>query len=166
MVEVIQTLQEFNIERLALVQSGLTTLLIWAVLNILLSFVGQAYSEGFKRQFFLMNGYWNIVNMALAIFGLVSTPPIRELTLLKTVEAQFNLERLLLFNSGLDIGYVILGFFLIQKSLKPSSKMAQLKGYGFSIILQGSWLFVFDLTFFYFLYDHGLHLNRFFKQCI
>jgi len=69
---------------------------------------------------------------------------------LKTVEAQFNLERLLLFNSGLDIGYVILGFFLIQKSLKPSSKMAQLKGYGFSIILQGSWLFVFDLTFFTF----------------
>jgi hypothetical protein len=159
-------LQIFNIERIDLVQQGLLCLLIWATLNVVLSLITQAYTTGILQHFFRMNIFWNIVNLGLAVYGLVNQPTINDLSFLATVNAQFSLEKILLFNGGLDIGYIMLGFLILQKSLSTTSKAQLLKGYGYSIIIQGSWLFVFDLSFYYFLYKHGLHLNTFFGQCV
>jgi len=49
-------------------------------------------------------------------------------------------------NTGLDVGYMLGGLYLIERSKNAEKKPERLKGFGKSIILQGAFLFAFDLT--------------------
>jgi len=112
-----------------------------------------------------MNVYWNLVNLALSLFGIFSQKEqVEDMLLVQTIEAQFSLEKVLLFNGGLDVGYVFLGLWLVQKSLEVSKNQERLRGYGYSIIVQGLWLFLFDLTFYAFLNSHGNLLLALIKE--
>ncbi|MCB0846751.1 MAG: hypothetical protein KDE26_26060, partial [Bacteroidetes bacterium] len=67
----------------------------------------------------------------------------------KTVKAQNQIEKILLFNAGLDLAYIASGAYLIERSkTNPANagRAEQFNGYGQSLILQGGFLFVFDLT--------------------
>ena len=48
-----------------------------------------------------------------------------------------------LFNAGLDVGYMATGAYLWERGIRKDSR--GLKGYGQSLILQGGFLFTFDL---------------------
>jgi len=63
------------------------------------------------------------------------------LSFAESVREQVNIEKILLLNAGLDIAYITAGLFLLEKQ-NADKKM---KGYGRSVILQGSFLLAFDV---------------------
>jgi len=60
----------------------------------------------------------------------------------------------LLINAGLDVAYLGSGFLLRYLSTRYDSRSDLLKGYGNSLILQGAFLLVFDLSFWQVLNHH------------
>ncbi len=67
---------------------------------------------------------------------------------------QLKTEKILLINAGLDAAYIGSGFLLRHLSSKSETRSDLLKGYGNSLILQGAFLMVFDLTFWQVLGHH------------
>ena len=97
-----------------------------------------------------MNFFWNTVNITIAGFALYSNfgndifSQSSETILLN----HKNTEKLLLVNSALDFGYIGAGFLLKHFATKNINRESILKGYGNSLILQGSFLLVFDAIFY------------------
>lgn len=96
-----------------------------------------------------MNALWNTVNLGIAGFGYYSafkTDP-ASFDLYQTISEQHKIQKVLLFNAGLDIGYMATGLYLRERAKNTSNaeKALKFKGWGKSIILQGGFLFVFDV---------------------
>ena len=145
------TLEQFNNNRNVLNRQAMLTLGGWAMANIMgNSALYLNANAGHRKYFYQMNAAWNAINLAIAGFGYYgSIHPDTNLTLFESLREQSNLENILLFNAGLDIGYIMTGFFLIEKSKTSDKHQARWKGYGQSLILQGGFLFVFDVVVFY-----------------
>jgi hypothetical protein len=145
------TLEQFNNNRNVLNHQAMLTLGGWAMANIIGNSALYFNSDaGHRKPFYQMNAAWNVVNLAIAGFGYYgSIHPDTNLTLFESLREQSNLENILLFNAGLDIGYIMTGFFLIEKSKTSDKHQARWKGYGQSLTLQGGFLFVFDAVVFY-----------------
>ena len=132
-----------------LVSRGLAVLAAWALINLVVSgyflFRADRHHEGYY--FHSMNIGWGAVNAALAGWGLLhlqfSAPAGLELA--EIFRRQLFNENLFLFNAGLDVAYVMTGFYLRAKAaglgqLHP----ARLHGFGRSLWIQGGFLLVFD----------------------
>jgi hypothetical protein len=94
-----------------------------------------------------MNVFWNVVNMGIATFGYfgaVNSP--LDLGLERTVEEYRSFGRILGINAALDVGYVMVGAFLKNRGKNSNTHSERLIGYGNSLMLQGSFLFVFDIA--------------------
>ncbi len=141
----------FNARRLQLNQRGMAVLGTWAVGNIVSGFaLRKGTTDDSERYFHEMNAYWNVVNLALAGASLWQgrRAPVA-LSLTQTVQKHYNIRQLLLFNAGLDVGYMAAGAYLKERGQRPEkSAAAKWIGYGQSILLQGAFLFVFDLVLF------------------
>lgn len=70
------------------------------------------------------------------------------------------IEKIYLFNAGLDVAYIAGGFYLREKANSNISKYDRYKGYGKSIILQGSGLFLFDGIMYIIHQYHGMKLYK------
>ncbi len=131
-------------------RSGMLTLGSWAVANIASGFIVAGQSSGVTRYAWQMNAYWNFVNLGLAGMGYIRA--LREsrksFSLLDNYEAQNSLEKIYLFNFGLDLGYIGGGLYLRERGLNSSNlkDSYQLRGYGTSIIIQGGFLLLMDAT--------------------
>lgn len=120
----------------------------WALLNIGSGLALQGSATGSTKSFHRMNALWNTVNLGIAGFGYLS--------LLKADAAGWDLttslsehrkfQQLLLFNTGLDVGYVLGGLYLTERAKRPDADADRLRGFGNSIMLQGAFLFAFDLV--------------------
>ncbi len=123
---------------------GMWTLGGWAVANFILG--GSLYFiDPAHQAFHEMNVFWNTVNAGLAVSALISSyrsnaPE----TLAAEIRAQHRLEKTLLVNAGLDVGYIMTGFFLRQYAENVAEP--RFAGWGSSLILQGGFLFVFDVV--------------------
>lgn len=135
-------------------RSGMATLGAWALGNIAIGAVGRASSKGVAKYFHEMNAAWNIINLGIASFGYIgSVSPDLNLSLTEAIKQQKSMESFLLFNAGLDIGYMAIGLYLKERSKNASNNPLRLRGYGNSLLLQGAFLFLFDLTLYYFQSD-------------
>jgi hypothetical protein len=131
-------------------KNGMLVLGSWAVGNILVGGIGRTKSNGEAKYFHEMNAAWNMINLSIAGFGLYNSFNFDPL--LNTSQAileQKKIENFLLFNAGLDIAYLGIGFYLKERA-KTSKYSERLIGYGNSLLLQGAFLFLFDLTLYYF----------------
>ncbi|PWN05422.1 DUF6992 family protein [Rhodohalobacter mucosus] len=138
-------LVEINRERVGLNTGGMAVLGGWAVSNLLIGTVGMTRTGGSVRYFHQMNAAWNTVNLAIAGFGYYGLKnQSLDLTLAETISEYHTFEKILLFNAGLDVGYMALGAFLWERGLRKESE--RLTGYGQSLILQGGFLFSFDVV--------------------
>jgi len=140
-------LDQFNHNRNQINKYAMITLGSWAVGNMVLN--GELYRSGEKdrKYFYQMNIAWNTVNLAIAGFGLYGAlNPDRTLTLLESIQQQSNIEKILLFNAGLDVGYIMTGFYLKERAKNTLKHQDRFKGYGNSLVLQGGFLLLFDLT--------------------
>jgi hypothetical protein len=143
------TLDGFNAQRLRTNRAGMGVLGGWAVANIGFSGVQYFRTEGVSKGFHQMNVMWNLVNLGLAVPGFFGSAPGSGdgLSLAETVAEHQKIEKILLFNTGLDVGYVMAGFFLRERSQRPNiNKPDRMRGWGNSLLLQGGFLFAFDLT--------------------
>ncbi len=128
----------------------------WAVANIAYAPIAAANSKGETRYFHQMNGYWNLINLGLSGMGIVSSlkydPSAKNLR--NSINEHYQLEKTLLFNAGLDLGYIAGGLYLQERALNVTNRQNMLKGFGKSIVLQGAFLFVFDMSFYLYLKSH------------
>ncbi len=145
-----QDLNQFNVERLKSTKNGLVVLGSWATANIAINPFLADRSTGSQRYFHEMNIYWNIVNLGISGLGIlkISKTKPSEFDLSSTMREQIKLEKSLLFNSGLDLAYIATGLYMIERSRNAGGDDDRLKGFGRSLVLQGSFLFLFDLTFY------------------
>lgn len=146
-----QELQQFNQTRLQINKTGMLTLGSWALGNIGTAALLLGKSSGSNKYFYQMNLYWNVVNLTLAGFGYhgAVSSNAGSYNLFNSIKEQYSMEKILLFNAGLDIGYILGGLYLSERSKNNPSRADMLKGFGQSIIFQGSFLFLFDLSMYF-----------------
>lgn len=148
-------LTSYNQQRLQITRIGMLTLGGWAAGNMAVSGALLGKSSDHRHYFHQMNVFWNVVNLGLAGFGYyqAATSDPAAFTLSESIKEQFGIEKLLLFNAGLDVAYLASGFYLIERSYRETKRATQLKGYGHSIILQGGFLLVFDTAMYFILHQ-------------
>ena len=139
--------RQTNISRISM-----TSLNGWAISNIAIGSLAFDGAQGKDRYFHQMNVFWNVVNLSIGIPGLIKTYKDRPTDFESTYKYQKKLENVYLFNMGLDLGYVASGWALDNFGKTRTGDLGdRFKGYGNSLVLQGSYLFVHDLIL-YFLY--------------
>ena len=137
-------LEQINRDRIHLNSNGMFVLGGWAITNIAIGSIGMTQTGGRTKYFHQMSAAWNTVNLGIAglgYYGLRNSSP--GLSLSETISEFQNFENILLFNAGLDIGYMAIGAYLWERGLRKESN--RLVGYGQSMILQGGFLFTFDV---------------------
>ena len=137
----------------------------YAVANFAISGVGYFSSEDeYSRRFHEMNVMWNTVNMGLALPGYIKArrggQPMTRAEMLK---AQKKTESIFLINDVLDLGYIATGIWMREVAPNQLDQEDLFKGYGNSLILQGSFLLAFDAVAYYIHQNHGKKLLGFEK---
>jgi len=149
----------FHQSRMNINESAMLVLGTWAAGNILIGTYGNFKANGEAKYFHQFNAMWNVVNLGIAAFGYLnavnSDPTL--VTNLEILNDYNSLQRFLLLNAGLDIAYIMTGFYLKEKS-KSSSNSERLRGYGNSLLLQGGFLLLFDVTL-YFIHQSNANIN-------
>ena len=122
-------------------------LLIWSALSGLVSvltfFSDNPFLRGLGIQFFA----WGVIDGAIAVFGARASAK-KKLNVQGLGSAEFEakealwLSRILWVNTGLDVLYILGGIWLMQ-TWGANSPLWQ--GHGVGIIIQGGFLFLFDL---------------------
>lgn len=156
-------LLDYNTSRLSINRVGMGVLLGWSVVNIGAGAVGHFTSEGRWQSFHQMNAGWNVVNLAIASFGLyqqLNADP-ASFDLLSTVQETENFQKMLLPNIGLDVAYMVGGAWLWERGRRVDS--VRQEGFGQSVLLQGAFLMAFDVALFVLSLNHAeelyLHLQ-------
>ena len=144
---------QFNIKRSQITKGGMTVLGGWAIGNIGTGALLMSGASGSDKYFHQMNVAWNAVNLGIAALGYAGA--MREMKAKKgtdnyrTVLQQKKIENTLLLNAGLGLAYISTGLYLKEKSKNESDNPEMLKGFGDSVMLQGAFLFVFDVVLFF-----------------
>ncbi len=118
----------------------------WALANFAVSGTLLKRTSGETRFFHQMNIFWNTVNFciaAAALAWLFRRGPVaggREL-----LSAYRTFTRVLLINAGLDILYISGGIVMRRFGKRGGERGPRLAGYGVSLIVQGGFLFAFDV---------------------
>ncbi|KAA9333283.1 hypothetical protein F0P96_09925 [Hymenobacter busanensis] len=147
-------LDALNYHRETLAQQGMGVLGLWALLNLVVS--GWLVARVPRRQepyyFHQMNVGWAMVNVTLAVLGILRARPLHVagLSLADSLAAQSSFESILLVNVGLDVAYVVTGAWLRARAIQAEHPN-RLLGFGRSLWVQGGFLFVFDAAL-YFVY--------------
>ena len=152
-------LQNFQMERKNINETAMLVLGGWAVGNILIGTYGNFKSCGEAKYFHQCNAMWNVVNLGIAAFGYfnaVNSDP-SSMTNLEIIKDFNSLQNFLLLNAGLDVAYIATGLYLKERS-KNSSSSERLRGYGNSLLLQGGFLLLFDVTLF-FIHQNNANIN-------
>lgn len=156
-------LEFFNSTRLEYNRQGMWILGSWAILNLLVGTIASFQTRGQVQAFHQMNGYWNLVNLGIAGYGYWQASQISlVVSFWEVLTAQQQIEKVLLFNSALDLAYMAIGFFLIEKGLRL--KKERWIGFGKSILLQGAFLLLFDGILVGFQLDLGAELLEWAKS--
>jgi hypothetical protein len=142
-------LKSFNERRIKDTKTDMLVLGGWALGNmavsgILLSNTKNGVTKGFHQ----MNIGWNAVNLTIAGFGYVAALKSDPSTfdLFGSIDEHYKLQRLFIFNAGLDVGYIAAGAFLMERSKSRLKKPEQMKGFGQAVVVNGAFLFAFDLV--------------------
>jgi hypothetical protein len=143
-----QSLEQFNKERNQTDKRLMIGLGSWATTNFIASGIGWATVPTAEAHYFhQMNVMWNTVNIGLAIPGYLKAKKANtSLSFSETIRTQHQTEKIFLINTGLDIGYMAGGLLLRSEAKTNSDKQDQFNGYGSSLLLQGGFLFVFDIV--------------------
>jgi len=128
----------------------------YAVTNFVVGGIGYATSQDqATKHFHEMNVMWNTVNLGLAVPGyLKAKRGGKALTLEEMIKEQKKTETIFLVNDVLDLGYIATGIWMRNKAVNQGDRADMFKGYGNSLILQGSFLLAFDA------YAYYLHRNH------
>jgi hypothetical protein len=136
----------------------------WGAANVLAGSIGwQQAKSPTQRAFHQMNVGWGLINLGLASWGLwdAAHTPTSGLDWWSSQQKLLKTQHIFLFNTGLDVGYVAAGFWMKERSKNVQNNAARWKGFGRSIVIQGTFLFVFDLGAFLYHQTLGQQLRQF-----
>lgn len=136
-----------NKTRYQLAKTGFTVLGTWAVLNIGAGLVGQQNTTGEKREFYKANVIGGLINLGFAgvAYFVTKRSASQPHSVAETFRKQAAAEKIFLFSVGLDLGAVVLGFYTKEKANRFTGlKSEQLRGAGKALIVQGTFLTLFD----------------------
>ena len=142
---------DYENSRLSMNSFGMSLLMIWASVNMLTGTLGWIFGKGTSRYFFQMNALWNLVNLGLGLAGYLGSAN-ADISLLSQGEilaAYHDMQNMYILNAGLDVAYIAIAFLLLERAKRIFKWRPFLLGYGFSLILQGGFLLVFDLIMFF-----------------
>lgn len=115
-------------------------LLTWSALSVLTGIfmlIGSRWHRGFGLQAIT----WGLIDAGIAGFGERTAERRRDKPETDPAKEARNLERLLWVNAGLDVLYVLWGLRMVRRGKgKPFQR-----GGGWGIVVQGVFLFVFDV---------------------
>jgi len=138
--------QDFNDQYRTTMSRGMTSLLGWSAANLVSGSIGALTTDGKARYFHQMNAGWNVVNAGLALAGLRkyhwSEP--RILSTDDLIRDFTKVQRVFFVNTLFDIGYMAGGLYM--RNWGVTQRNPRFQGYGESLILQGAYLFAFDLV--------------------
>jgi hypothetical protein len=152
---------DFNKQRNKIDKKLMLTLTTWSSANIIASSIGWATAgNGEAKYFHQMNVTWSAINIGLALPGYFKARNSNaQISLGNTLRKQSETEQAFLFNTGLDIAYVTAGFLLKSEGKHNIPKQAQFNGFGNGLLLQGGFLFLFDLSAYIIHRHHAALLN-------
>lgn len=151
--------EETAIKRYKTNKKGMLVLGTWATLNIIGGTIVSFQTTGTEHYFYQMNAGWNAINLAIALPTFLKSYKTPK-SFSDNLREQQLIEKILLLNVGLDVAYMVGGLYLNQLSLsEPNGEM--LKGYGNSILLQGGFLFVFDIGLYIFTNKNSAQIYKF-----
>lgn len=135
----------------------MVTLGSYAVSNFAISGAGYFLSEEEStRRFHEMNVMWNTVNLGLAVPGyLKARKNAGSFSQQEMRVQQKKTEQIFLINTGLDMGYMVAGYYMRTDAENRGDREALFSGYGNSLMLQGGVLFAFDLV------AYGIHRSHY-----
>ncbi len=155
----------FNRERISFEKQGMLLLATWSLGNLAWGGIGASNSQGVAKGFHQMNMYWNGVNLIIAGLGYYHAfKEIPSSEFWETLDAQHRMEKILLFNAGLDVGYIAGGLYLNERGKRLGRE--QWQGFGKSVVLQGAFLLSFDIIMYLVMRDHAGDLPRIFEQVV
>jgi hypothetical protein len=146
----------FYTKTLDINRSGMFFLGGWALANMATGAYGSIRYDGEAKYFHQMNAAWNLVNAGIATYALfeITGTDISSLTQAEIMQKHIRTENIFLINAGLDILYMAGGAWMVSAASKYPKRYDLMRGYGKSIILQGAFLFLFDLAKFGIQYNH------------
>ena len=119
----------------------------WAAVNLVAGTAGAfALDDPRARALAQGSAAWNVVNAGLAVGGLRAAKR-RAMTAPSWPSLALEGERsrgVFLLNAGLDVGYMAAGLWLRERGAR--AERPELQGYGDALLVQGGFLFMFDLT--------------------
>lgn len=151
---------QYEQERLKINSYGMTILGSWAIVNIASGIaLSVKNSNGIQKKFWQMNVLWNTVSLALAAPGLYAAlkQPDQSILWSEVFKEQRFTEKIFLFNTALDVAYVTAGLWMIDRSKYVTKNNERWKGWGQSIVLQGSFLLLFDAFMYGIHYRHAIN---------
>ncbi len=141
-------LRDFSEQRIRHQKTLGLTLGGYALANIAVGSIAAGQTSGETKYFHRMNVYWNLFNLGIAGAGLLGSRK-RSAdgeTLGEAIKQHQNMKQVLLFNAGLDVAYIVGGAYLRERATNKPDKRDQLQGYGKSVMVQGGFLFAFDVV--------------------
>lgn len=150
------TLDDINEVRTRHTRNGMLTFSTWTGVNLIGSTVGYFSTEGEMKHFFEMNLYFNAVNAAIAVPGMISAFKAQRqgLSFKETVKEVQKTKVVYLVNGVLDVSYITAGFLLREVGYNPmrsEADQARFRGFGSSLIVQGGFLLIYDFI------TYGVH---------
>ena len=153
-------LNKFNKERESISKKGLTALSSYAAANIIYGSIAASKVHGSNKYFHEMNAIWNGITLGIVGIGYLTAKKEGILSYNESLKKQHNIEKLFLFNAGLDVAYIAGGAYLKERSKTTTKNPLRLQGYGESVMLQGGVLLLFDGIMYAIHNRHGKNLNR------
>lgn len=149
-------------------QKAMLTLGAWATANIATGFIVASQTQGEAKYVWRMNAYWNFINLGLAAMGYLNARKamMKKNGLADNFSAQQSIEKLYVFNLGLDLVYITGGFYLRERgnSQTKAGSRDQFKGYGTSIAIQGGFLLLMDGVMIMLHHKNTIRLNNKVRQ--
>lgn len=124
--------------------AGMGVLSGYAVANIGWGVASRLRTDGVTRYVHEMNAAWNGINLTLGVVGLVRNrrPPAAE----EALRVHHRTRTVFAINAGLDVLYIAAGSAMWSSAQTAGAQRDRVEGYGRSIVLQGAFLFAFDLA--------------------
>ncbi len=154
-------LQSYNRQRLQINRNGMMVLGGWSSAYIIYGTIAASKTSGSTKYFHQMNAIWNGVTLGLVTVSLLTAKKSEDVSLTKALKEQASSEKIFLLNAGLDVAYIAGGLYLKERANSGSAKNPERnKGYGESIMLQGSALLLFDAVMYAIHHKHGKQLYQ------
>jgi hypothetical protein len=117
----------------------------WGGLNLISGAIGWRTSTGESSYFHQMNASWGLINAGIGTAALLIHKN-KSTTIQDALQSSHRTEKILYLNTGLDVAYVTAGFLFKSASKNNPENAMRFQGFGNSLLIQGGFLLLFDIT--------------------